>query len=162
MDKIIVNEKYLHSALTGKILQGFYTVVGDLVHSLELEVYKQALAIELTSLGLKCEHNKKLTVTYKGISVGTYNVDILVDNSVILKLATKEKLTNIDEIELINQLKLSDIEVGLLLNFCLEGEHKRKVFTNNIKNRLQPENSLKSAINEKPMNVGQQNKNKKK
>jgi len=162
MDKIIVNEKYLHSAITGKILQGFYTVVGDLVNNLELEIYKRALVIELTNLGLTCEADKNLIVTYKGISVGTYKIDILVDKSVIIKLAAKEKLTTEDEIEITNYLKLSDIEVGLLLNFCQEGEHKRKVFTNNIKNRLSSENNLKSEINEKPTNVGEQNKKQKK
>jgi len=67
-----------------------------------------------------------------------------------------------NEIEITNYLKLSDIEVGLLLNFCQEGEHKRKVFTNNIKNRLSSENNLKSEINEKPTNVGEQNKKQKK
>jgi len=109
-----------------------------------------------------CEKDKILTVSYKGISVGAYKIDILVDKSVIVKIVATEKITRIDEIEILNQLKLSDIEVGLLLNFCLEGEHKRKVFTNNIKNRLQPENNLNSEINVTPDNVRQQNKKQKK
>jgi len=62
MDKIIVKEKYLHSAITGKILQGFYTVIGDLAQGLPVEIYKRALVVELTNLGLNCEVDRLMKI----------------------------------------------------------------------------------------------------
>jgi len=159
MEKIIVNERYLLSALTGKILQGFYAVVADLVHGLSIDIYKRALVVELTNLGLNSEIDKVIKIHYKGVEVGNYAVDILVNKSVIVKIIAIDKITVEDERILTNQLKLSDIEVGLLLNFCLEGEHKRKVFTNDIKPRLHSEGSAtKTEITDNQINTSSTNK----
>ena len=83
----------------------------------------------------------------------------MIDKSVLIKIVTTEKITIEDELAITNQLKLSVIEVGLLLNFYMEGEHKRKVFTNDIKNRKQAERTeRKTEITDKPTNFLKVNK----
>jgi GxxExxY protein len=159
MNKIIINEKYLHSAITGKIIQGFYTVVGDLVAGLDVGTYKRALLVELTHSGMNFELDKTIKIRYKDVEIGNYTIDILVDNSVIVKITANEKLSVEDERAITNQLKLSELEVGLLLNFCMEGEHKRKVFTNDIKNRLQADKTeINTEITENPTSASPMNK----
>ena len=128
-----IDPKYLHSEITAKILQGFYIVCNEIGYGLGLDFFRQALIVELENTGLKCEKDKQLKVSYKGVEIGEFSVDILVDEKVNVKLISSEKILREHEVALINQLKLSKIEVGLLLNIYIEGEHKRKVFTNDIK-----------------------------
>ena len=127
------NPKYLHSEITGKILQGFYTVCNKFYYGLPEEILCRAMVVELESIGLKCKANKAIKVNYKNVEIGEYRVNILVENKVIVKIISTEKITGEDEILLTNQLRMSEIEVGLLLNFSIEAEHKRKVFTNDLK-----------------------------
>jgi GxxExxY protein len=128
--------RYLHSEITGKILEGFYRICNKIGYGFELEIYKRALAIEIETLGLSCEIDKLVRLDYKGSDIGTFQMDLLVDNKVIVKLTDFDSIRQKDETALINQLKMSDIEVGLMLNIHLEGSHKRKVYTNDLKEEL--------------------------
>ncbi len=133
--KANIDPKYLHSEITAKILQGFYTVINVIGYSAGIELFKKALVVELESVGLKCEVDKSQKVRYKDIEIGEFMIDIQVDKKVNIKLMSAERITRKYEDELHNHLKLSDIEVGLLLNVYIEGEHRRKVFTNDLKNK---------------------------
>jgi GxxExxY protein len=128
--------RYLHSEITGKILEGFYRICNKIGYGFELEIYKRALAIEIETLGLSCEIDKLVRLDYKGSDIGTFQMDLLVDNKVIVKLTDFDSIRQKDETALINQLKMSDIEVGLMLNIHLEKSHKRKVYTNDLKEEL--------------------------
>ena len=84
---------------------------------------------KLKSLFMKCECQKELNVYYKNEIVGTYRPDIIVEDKVILELKAVSKLRPEHEWQLVNYLKGTGLNVGLLLNFGLSAEMKRKVFT---------------------------------
>jgi GxxExxY protein len=126
--------EYLYADITKIILQGFYTVCNALPFGLDNSIYRNALAIELESLGLKVENEKQFQVFYKDKEVGKLIADLVVNNLVILKVTNFE--TEFDkqtEVVSKNQLLLTDKEVLLMLNFGMEGKHKRIFLTNDIK-----------------------------
>jgi len=79
---------------------------------------------------LKCEKQKQIAVYYQDKIVGKYFADIIVENKVILELKAAESLKEEHEFQLINYLKATDIEVGLLLYFGKKPHFKRKIFSN--------------------------------
>jgi GxxExxY protein len=93
-------------------------------------VYQNALAYELRSKGLSIEVQKKISVEYKNIIVGNYFADIMIDNKIIVELKACDNLVQEHQFQLINYLKSTDCEVGLLLNFGRKPQFARKVFEN--------------------------------
>jgi len=93
---------------------------------------------ELVSNGLSCERQKKIEVHYKNNLVGEYYADIVVENKIIIELKVAEALCEEHEFQLINYLKATNIEVGLLLNFGKKPEIRRKIFTNDRKLNSNP------------------------
>ena len=81
------------------------------------KVYESALLVELKERGLDAESQIPVKVFYKKKIVGEYIVDILVEKKVIVELKTVEKFDNMHEAQLLNYLKASGIQVGLLINF---------------------------------------------
>ncbi len=93
------------------------------------KVYENALMIELVKRGLRAENQVPIKVKYKGVEVGDYYADIVVENQVILELKSVESLQKIHEAQLLNYLKASDYKIGLLVNFTHpKAEIKRFVF----------------------------------
>ena len=91
-------------------------------------VYEAALAFELQRLGLSFERQKVLPVYYKGMVIGEYRADFVIENSVIIELKAQKALTAVDEAQLINYLKATGIRVGLLFNFGAKSlQHERRV-----------------------------------
>ncbi len=129
-------ENYLHTEITGKVLQSFFQVYNHIGYGFEKSVYIQCLQVEIQRLGLKSEINKTIEIYYQTVDVGNYNADIVVEDKVLLKVSNKEELSAVEEQVLQNHLKVSILEVGLLLNFGLTPEHKRKVYTNDIKSNM--------------------------
>ena len=89
--------------------------------------------IELTQNGLNCVKQKPINVRYKNEIVGDYFADLIVNDSIIIELKAGESLAKEHEFQLINYLRATNIEVGLLLNFGKKPEFKRKIFTNDRK-----------------------------
>ena len=81
------------------------------------KVYENALAIEISESGLKCEQQKPIPVTYRGIPVGDYYADILVEGQVILEIKAAKAIDESHQAQLINYLKATGIHRGLILNF---------------------------------------------
>jgi GxxExxY protein len=133
----------LHSELTEKIIECFYIVYNTLGHGFLEKVYENALVIELQKCGMNVEKQKNIQVHYDDQIVGDYFADILVDNSVILELKACESISKAHEYQLINYLKATRIEVGLLINFGKEPEFKRKVFSNDRKDRTGSKNGTR-------------------
>ncbi len=123
-------ENYKHSEITDKIIGAFYKVYNTLGYGFLEKVYENALYIELTALNLKTEKQKPIKVFYEEREVGNYFADLVVEDLVIIELKASETLCEEHEYQLINYLKATDIEVGLLLNFGKKPEIKRKVFSN--------------------------------
>jgi GxxExxY protein len=123
----------LYSELTAKIIRIFFRVYNELGYGFLERVYHNALIFELTKEGLLCESQKRIKVYYGGSEVGEYFPDIIVNDLVILELKAAENLVYENECQLINYLRATDIEVGLLLNFGKKPEFRRKYFTNDRK-----------------------------
>lgn len=121
---------YKYSELTEVIIKCFYAVYNDLGYGFLEKVYENALLLELQHEGLDVEAQKQIGVYYKGTKVGDYFADIIVEDVIILELKAAETMAKQHEYQLINYLKATDMEVGLLLNFGKKPEIKRKVFTN--------------------------------
>lgn len=125
-----------HEETTEKIIKAFYKVYNTPGYGFLEKVYENALYIELTNLGLEVQKQKKHLVYYFGQVVGDYNADLLVNETVVLELKANEYVVEANENQLINYLKATNIEVGLLLNFGKKPEIRRKIFDNDKKNML--------------------------
>jgi len=93
-------------------------------------VYVKALVIELRRMGLKVEEQVKILVFYDGISVGEYYADLVVEGLVIVECKAIKQLGDDDEAQLLNYLRATPYEVGLLLNFGPKPDFRRKAFDN--------------------------------
>ena len=125
----------LHHDTTEKILKAFYKVYNELGYGFLEKVYENALFLELNAMNMSCVKQKQIKVHYNRQIVGNYFADLIVNNEIIIELKASEFLREEHEYQLINYLKATEIEVGLLLNFGKNPSFKRKVFTNDIKNK---------------------------
>ena len=123
-------DNYKLSDITEKITKAYYDVYNTLGYGFLEKVYENAMLIELRGMGLSVEKQKPISVSYHGNEVGEYYADIVVNECVIIELKAAEALCEEHEYQLINYLKATDIEVGLLLNFGKEPEIKRREFAN--------------------------------
>ena len=128
--------KLLHDELTDVIIKTFYEVYNKLGYGFLERVYQNSLYLELKSKGLKVEAQKKIEVYYKGIEVGQYYADLIVEDLIILELKAADCIVKEFENQILNYLKGTNCEVGLLLNFGTKPEFKRKIFENSRKVRI--------------------------
>ncbi len=133
---MIGTDNYKHAEITEKIIQAFYKVYNTLGHGFLEKVYENAMFIELAETNMLIERQKKIKVYYEATEVGEYFADLMVAESVIVELKAAKTLLEEHEFQLLNYLKATEIEVGLLLNFGKKPEFKRKVFSNN-KNHIE-------------------------
>jgi len=124
---------YLHSELSGEILNAFFNVYNTLGYGFLENVYENALLIELKKLDLNCRQQQPIEVFYDEEKVGVYYADIVVEDKIIIELKATETLVPRHEAQLVNYLRATDIEVGLLLNFGKSPQHKRRVLTKEYK-----------------------------
>lgn len=135
----------LHQDLTGDILKCFYAVHKSLGFGFAEKVYENSLFVELEEEGHKCKRQQPISVFYKGRIVGEYFADLVVDDLVIIELKAAERLIPEHEAQLINYLKATKHEVGMLLNFGKDAKFKRKVYSNLNKPHLNfPESTIAS------------------
>ena len=127
-------ENLKHSETTGQIIKAFYKVYNTLGYGFLERIYENALFLELQEMNLKVARQAPIQVFYKNQAVGEYFADLIVENCVIVELKAVENILKTHEAQLLNYLKATEIEVGLLLNFGTAAEYRRKVFANNHKN----------------------------
>ena len=125
-----------HSDLTDIILNAFYKVHRKLGYGFNEKVYENSLAIELRKAGLQVAQQAEIEVFYEGESVGTYFADVIVNDIVMLELKATKQLAEEHEAQLLNYLKATRVEVGLLLNFGPTADMKRRVYDNDHKGSL--------------------------
>ena len=126
-------QDFKHKELTEKIINIFYRVYNKLGYGFLEKVYENAMMIEFKREGILAISQSPIKVFYEGDVIGEYYADILVDNKVIIEIKAAKRLVEENEAQLLNYLKATDIEVGLLLNFGTEPEVKRKAFDNTRK-----------------------------
>lgn len=122
-----------HEEITNLIIKAFYKVYNTLGYGFLERVYENAMRIELVEMGLFVEQQKRINVYYLSQMVGDYYADLEINELVIVELKAHEAIIEEHENQLINYLKATEIEVGLLLNFGKKPEVKRKVFDNDKK-----------------------------
>jgi GxxExxY protein len=129
-------DNYKHSEITEKVIKAFYKVYNTLGYGFLEKVYENALFVELDAIGLTVNKQAPISVYYEDKEVGTYFADLIVEGLVIIELKACEYLCDEHELQLINYLKATEIEVGLLLNFGKKPELKRKVYSNDLDHLL--------------------------
>ncbi len=127
---------YKHSDLTQQIIGAFFDVYNSLGYGFLEKVYENALTIELRQRGFKVEQQKPICVYYQQQVVGEYFADLLFNDLIILELKVIRTITEAHQAQLLNYLKATEYEVGLILNFGPRPAHKRKAFDNENKPHL--------------------------
>lgn len=125
--------QYKHRELTEKVIKAFYIVYNALGYGFLEKVYEHALLIELAKFNISASAQCPIQVFYDGKPVGEYFADILVEGCLIVEIKSATHLAAEHEAQLLNYLKATKLEVGLLLNFGRRPEIKRKAFDNSRK-----------------------------
>lgn len=125
--------RMLHENITSKIIDSFYKIYNTLGYGFLEKVYENALKYELMKHNLKVEQQKNIKVFYDQVVVGDYYADLIVNDLVIIELKAAEDICEEHEAQLINYLKATNVEVGLVLNFGKNAKFSRKVFSNERK-----------------------------
>jgi GxxExxY protein len=122
-----------HSHLTDAIIGAFYEVYNELGQGFLESVDREAMMLVLRTKGLLVEPEKTVKVSFRGHSVGVFRTDIVVENAVIVELKVARTLEPTHEAQLLNYLKATQFEVGLLLNFGNRPQFRRMRLDNDLK-----------------------------
>lgn len=134
-----------HRELTEKIIGAFYDVYNELGHGFLESIYEQALAIALAQAGMNVQRQLAISIWFRGQKVGDFRSDMLVDGNVLLELKAVRVIDQAHEKQLLNYLRATDIEVGLLLNFGEKPQFRRLAYNNERKRiRVDPRESAAS------------------
>jgi GxxExxY protein len=119
----------IHGELTGEIIAGFYAVYNELGYGFLESVYIRALAVELFARRMNVAREVPVTVFYKGVTVGNFRADLVVADTVVVKVTSGDDSPDGDRAQLLNFLRSSGKEVGLLLHFGPRAVLRRVVHT---------------------------------
>ena len=122
-----------HKELTYKIIGVYFDVYNELGHGFLESVYQRSLGLALESVGLSVRQYVKIPVWFRGQRVDMFEGDMLIEDLVLLELKTARCLDRSHYAQILNYLRATDIEVGVLLNFGLKPEYKRLVLENESK-----------------------------
>jgi GxxExxY protein len=123
-----------HGEVTDKILRVFFKVVyAQLGYGFLEKVYENALIIALAEAGLEVESQVKIPVYFQGNLIGEYFADLVVDGKVIIEIKAARQIQKEHEAQLLNYLRATPYEVGLLLNFRHIADFRRAVYDNTKK-----------------------------
>jgi GxxExxY protein len=126
----------IHAETTGPLIDLFFHVYKTLGFGFLEKVYMNAMVAAGRKIGLDIRKKYPIRVNFEGIIVGRYEADLLVNNAVIAELKAVSALTVQHEAQLLNYLKATEYEVGILFNFGLKAQYKRMVFANSRKGSL--------------------------
>jgi GxxExxY protein len=124
---------FLHEQLTNRIIRCYYEVYNSLGYGFLEKVYERSMLVELNRSGLVSHGQVPIGVYYRRELVGEYFADIVVEGRVIVEVKAAKAVAEEHESQLINYLRATDKEVGLVLNFGKKPEFRRKIFTNDRK-----------------------------
>ena len=125
---------FKYKEITNKIIKAFYEVYNELRTGFLESVYEHALYILLAIYGLNVESQKDIIVYFRGQVVGNFRADLVINEKVIIEIKAVRSLLPEYEAQIINYLKSTKIEIGLLLNFGTKPEFKRFIYDNYRKN----------------------------
>jgi GxxExxY protein len=134
------SDNLIHGGITGSILGAFYAVHSQLGFGFLETVYSNALIVLLRAAGLDVRQEVPFEITFHGHSIGVYRADLVVESKVIVEIKAGRSIIPAHNAQLLNYLRASNLEVGLLLNFGETASFKRVVLSRNT-----PRNSVGSA-----------------
>ena len=138
---------YNQDKLTEEVIGSFFVVYRHFGFGFTESVYKNALAIEFGFRRIEARREVPVEVFYRGLSAGTYRIDMLVDQSVIVEAKTTLAITEADERQLLNYLRATDIEVGFIFNFGPKPQFRRFILEEEKKKiRVAPRESAVEAL----------------
>lgn len=140
----IINDKYKHSGLTGKIIGCAMKVHSTLGNGFQEVIYQRCLAIEMEKQGLGFARELEMTIYYEGIDVGTRRVDFFVEGKIMVELKALTKLEDVHLSQALNYLEAYKMETGLLINFGSKSLEFKRV-TNEHKMMKQQINEIKKS-----------------
>jgi len=123
----------LHEEITEKIFGTFCEVYNELGHGFLESVYETAMVMALHEKGIFVERQVELPVWFRGVKIGTFYADLVIERKVVVELKAAKVLNPAHEAQLLHYLRASEFEVGLLFNFGEKAERKRKIYDNSRK-----------------------------
>ena len=133
MENASASGKLKHADVTEAIIGAFYDVYNELGHGFLESVYRDALAVVLLSKGVSVERENTVQVRFRGQTLGLFRTDLVVQQVVIVELKCARTLDRTHEAQLLNYLKATEYEVGLLLNFGTRPQFRRMLLDNDQK-----------------------------
>jgi GxxExxY protein len=127
------DERRVRDPLTEKVIGGFYEVYGELGHGFLEAVYRRALAACLEDKGLSVEPESSIAVSFRGRIVGEYRADLLVESRLIVEVKAGAAIVLGHRAQLLNYLRATPMEVGLLVNFGEKLSFERFAYANGRK-----------------------------
>ena len=134
------SDRLIHGGITGPILGAFYAVHSQLGFGFLETVYSNALIVLLRAAGLDVAQEVPFEIIFHGHSIGSYRADLVVESKVVVEIKAGRAIVPAHGAQLLNYLRASNLEVGLLLNFGETASFRRVVLSRNA-----PRNSVGSA-----------------
>ena len=135
-DQATARNEFKHGEVTDLVLKAFFRVYNELGYGFLEKIYENALIIAARELGLAVEQQVRVHIYFDGKVVGDHVIELLFNNAVIVEVKAAKSLLEEHEAQLLNYLKATPFEVGLLLNFGPKPQFKRKVYDNGVKGNL--------------------------
>ena len=132
----------LHGDLSERVLKAFYEVYNELGSGFLESVYEHSLAIALQEAGLRVARQQPIEVSFRGRVVGEFRADLVVEDLLIIEVKACSALSGAHEAQLLNYLRATGYQVGLLLNFGPQAQFKRRVYTHPSSIRVDPRSSV--------------------
>ena len=117
----------LHGEVTRRVIGAFYYVYNRLGHGFLESVYQKALANTLERTGTRVLREAPMTVEFEGVAVGDFRADLVIEDRVIVEVKAVDQLGAVHEAQLMNYLRASGVDIGLLLNFGPKATFRRLV-----------------------------------
>jgi GxxExxY protein len=136
----------LHYELTDQIIGVFYDVYNETGSGFLEQVVQTALVIALRSAGLTVLEHASYPVFFRGEIIGDFHPDVVVNNKVLIEVKSESVITARDEAQAINYLRVSDLEVALILNFGPKPQVVRRVLSNERKSHRGARTPIDSKI----------------
>lgn len=125
--------EYKYSELTEKIIGVFYEVYNELGFGFLESIYHKALRLALLDRGLEVTTEIPVSVVFRGVNIGDFRADLIVNDLVLLELKTAERIVHAHEAQVLNYLRSTKFELGLILNFGPQPQIRRLVLDNDRK-----------------------------
>jgi GxxExxY protein len=128
-----IDSNYKHSELTEAIIGVFYEVYNELGFGFLESVYRNSLRLALLEKGLSVEQEVAVSVFFRGHNVGDFRADLIVNGTILLELKTAEQIIAAHESQVLNYLRSTALELGIILNFGPKPQVRRLLLDNSRK-----------------------------